>query len=681
MVETPRAPFEPEPGDAQAPGPDGPGGSSVEGGASKDSPAAWEDEPVDFLGLGEELGAGSPQTAPPPASQEALQGETIALDLDALAAEFDAAGYGPEAGGAAGPREPAETLPEQGAREPEGVSEAGPGPARPPGGPDGIPAVSEPPSAVATTPAPPASSEAAAPAAQAEAGRAPSPQSSGPLPGDLLPDGPTGGGEDPAVTDELLLDLEEEVASWLMELDEEDLEDLGAGVDLDRGAAAQDGAPPIEEEPLPTVGASARGGWLLRAALVAAGLVAGAFGSRWLGTALPSGGGGAQPGADLVARRGPEGGPPAAEPAAADEPSGAHPGGPESATAEGSGSSGGSDTTDPRVGAARPAGTETTGGAAGEEPGEPQEALAESRGPQAAGAGPKGGEAAARETLAVQGASAMGARTAQDGPQAGQPAPPQAVGGAQSAVVPRPPADPDLAGADHEALLADLLATRASPGDLDRLARLPWWRREGAAGPLPGAPQHAAGGGRERRSVELSPEDLVVVPRAESPLREAQPSDLAGIWLESGIPFEALDGEDRLLTPNVGPVRARFRTGEVFEGRLYAVGGGQIWLENRSGKMALPAWRIDEIAQLTESAADFTTGEIPAGLPRVRVRAPGGVFYGWLVAQDGDRVTLRIESGGRITLDALSVEPAGDTRVRVVEVLEGETRQASAQKP
>jgi hypothetical protein len=144
-------------------------------------------------------------------------------------------------------------------------------------------------------------------------------------------------------------------------------------------------------------------------------------------------------------------------------------------------------------------------------------------------------------------------------------------------------------------------------------------------------------------------------------LRLATQEDLAGVWDGNAIPMEALDAESRLLTPTVGRVRVLFKTGEIFEGRLYAIGQGQVWLENDLGRLALYGERIQKINQ-TSSEGDAKTLQ---GLPRMRVRTPGGLFFGKVVARDEHHVTLVTEEGARLTLESTDVEPAplGDTRV------------------
>lgn len=145
-------------------------------------------------------------------------------------------------------------------------------------------------------------------------------------------------------------------------------------------------------------------------------------------------------------------------------------------------------------------------------------------------------------------------------------------------------------------------------------------------------------------------------------LRLATPEELAGIWPGDTIPMESLDAETRLLTPAVGLVHVIMKTGEIFDGRLYAIGAGQVWLEANIGRLALDGKRVSAITMVSTEEVNGKTVE---DLPRMRVRTPGGLFFGKVVSREDDRVTLLTEDGGRITLVSRDVEaaPLGDTRV------------------
>lgn len=171
------------------------------------------------------------------------------------------------------------------------------------------------------------------------------------------------------------------------------------------------------------------------------------------------------------------------------------------------------------------------------------------------------------------------------------------------------------------------------------------------------------------------PEPVALAP-LRGPVREASAEDLAGLWSGSTIPLDAIDGDEHLATPYVGRVRIVARNGEIFEGRLHGLGRGRVWLESGQAKMALMGWQIARIEHVLGDERTPALGRAGsqhlAGLPSVRVRTPGGVFYGKLISQEGSRATLMTAEGARVTLDGGIVEPAGQSRTRVVEVLSGD---------
>jgi len=178
-------------------------------------------------------------------------------------------------------------------------------------------------------------------------------------------------------------------------------------------------------------------------------------------------------------------------------------------------------------------------------------------------------------------------------------------------------------------------------------------------------------------------EDMVVVPRVESPVKFANEEDLAAVWLQREIPLDKITDQERVLTPHVGRVRLVIHGGEIFEGRLYAVGENKVWLETGLGKMALLGWQVDRIEHISEQVGATLGGkgsEDLGGLKRVRVRTPGGVFYGKLLDQNQDTVTLITEDGGRLRLANARVEPAGKSRTRIVDPGKAKAQEA-ASKP
>jgi hypothetical protein len=132
-------------------------------------------------------------------------------------------------------------------------------------------------------------------------------------------------------------------------------------------------------------------------------------------------------------------------------------------------------------------------------------------------------------------------------------------------------------------------------------------------------------------------------------------ADVAMIWQAESVPMEHLGAAGRLLTPSVGQVRIVRQSGDLFEGRLYAVGQGKIWLDTESGRIVLDAKATSAIDRMEAGApkgAQALKGE------RVCARTIGGPIFGRLVAQDGDRVTLITDEGAKLVLTGATVEPA-----------------------
>lgn len=151
--------------------------------------------------------------------------------------------------------------------------------------------------------------------------------------------------------------------------------------------------------------------------------------------------------------------------------------------------------------------------------------------------------------------------------------------------------------------------------------------------------------------VRFEPSDLRVVPAASS-------TGSGLIWTGSAIPMEQIDSAARVQTPAVGVVRATMISGEVFEGRLVAVGESRIWVDVGSGRLGLDGNRLETIDRLAEPEADAELETVTPG-QRVRVRTPGGVLYGKVRSVVGEEVTLLTDKGGRITLVNPVIEPIG----------------------
>lgn len=155
-----------------------------------------------------------------------------------------------------------------------------------------------------------------------------------------------------------------------------------------------------------------------------------------------------------------------------------------------------------------------------------------------------------------------------------------------------------------------------------------------------------------------------------STLRLATAEDLAGVWEGSTIPLDAIDRDARILTPDIGRVRITIHGKEIFEGRLYAVGQKMVWLDTELGRMALVSDQVAKIEHLSSGDGTPTLGskgsQELAGLPRMRVRALGGMLYGRVIDRDERSVTLITDAGAKITVESTDVEPAPDTHSVIV---------------
>ena len=120
-----------------------------------------------------------------------------------------------------------------------------------------------------------------------------------------------------------------------------------------------------------------------------------------------------------------------------------------------------------------------------------------------------------------------------------------------------------------------------------------------------------------------------------------------------------------VYTPNVGNVRVVLKGGEAIDGRLHSVGQHKIMLDTEMGRMAVDSRRAERVDRLNDGQPNLRAPSKTAstsGLKRVKVRAKGGVFYGYLVSRKGDRVTLLMDEGFKITLQSNDVTETSDKR-------------------
>jgi hypothetical protein len=142
-------------------------------------------------------------------------------------------------------------------------------------------------------------------------------------------------------------------------------------------------------------------------------------------------------------------------------------------------------------------------------------------------------------------------------------------------------------------------------------------------------------------------------------LQVATEADLKRIRNGQDVPLDALAAKVRIATPEVGKARVVFHSGEIFEGELVAVGEGCLWLRGKHGTLGLDGARVKSAVRLAPGDAPVLGApgsQSLAGLPRARVKTPGGPLFGKIVERDENHTTLITDSGARVVLDSRAVE-------------------------
>jgi len=138
------------------------------------------------------------------------------------------------------------------------------------------------------------------------------------------------------------------------------------------------------------------------------------------------------------------------------------------------------------------------------------------------------------------------------------------------------------------------------------------------------------------------------------------------IWRGATIPMEAVRAPAKTLMPRVGNVRVFTKTGDLFDGRLYAVGQNRVWIDAAPGRIGLDGDHVERIDVLPPTPPGSQASEEVVAGKRVRVRVPGGMLVGRVLKVDGENVTMQLDDGGKVHVKSADVEDIGSGRAVVV---------------
>jgi len=259
-----------------------------------------------------------------------------------------------------------------------------------------------------------------------------------------------------------------------------------------------------------------------------------------------------------------------------------------------------------------------------------------------------GGETGATEDPTVATAESAAAPLTDGGPSTGSPDP--AAGGIES---------------------GEPVAALPEGGEARPSTRVPFWEDvvpdtgEPASGSRPAPSSRPSVVPQDGSTQSVDPAVGTDFPNLVG-LRWAESNDLDMVWRGEDVPMEAIQSPSPIMMPRVGPVRVHMASGELFDGRLYAMGENRVWIDAEPGRIGLDGERVTRIERLV--AVETTTGDqalIVAG-NRVKVSVPGGVMFGRVLSVEDESVTLLTDEGGRVTVKHAVVEPVGSPRAFVV---------------
>jgi len=197
----------------------------------------------------------------------------------------------------------------------------------------------------------------------------------------------------------------------------------------------------------------------------------------------------------------------------------------------------------------------------------------------------------------------------------------------------------------------------------------------GARGPEPVASSDQ--GQTDVTSLPAVPSASSAAPQTSSEFPDLQSAEFAWasedkldlIWRGDHVPLEAVQAPAKTLMPRVGNVRVFTTEGDVFDGRLYAVGQNRVWVDAAPGRIGLDGDRVEKIEVLAPIPAGVALGsqeKEPVNSKRVRVRVPGGMLYGRVLKSEGDEVIMVLDDGGKVHVKASDIEELGPGRAVVV---------------
>ena len=228
-------------------------------------------------------------------------------------------------------------------------------------------------------------------------------------------------------------------------------------------------------------------------------------------------------------------------------------------------------------------------------------------------------------------------------------------------------AEEPASGDDHESVSAIDPAPESESPEADQTAL--------SLGPVPNEADLAAAleelesaeksSGPERRTQTLGFDEQLLLPETTGGVRFVSAAELEHVWSSSSLPEETIHSERKLLTPAVGLVRIVCTNGEAFDGSLQSVGQGRLTLRVGLGSMTFDSEDVAQIQRMDGRIPQMPHSPVQVGGERVRVETPGGVVIGNVISRNEGRITLMLESGGRITLADEGVQPYSRSRGKV----------------